>query len=559
MYWYLNNSRFLFHRRLICSFSACSSSCSTCAGSANFCLTCPSGQVASSGKCVSTCPSNTFSSSGSCLPCHPDCSTCSGTSFSQCSSCTPSRPVLTNGRCLPTCSKTQYFDTTTSTCQACDSSCSSCSGPDPKGCLACSSSTQVLRSGSCVSANCQGSTSVIPGLGVCLSELVEVPSSSGSGSAPLPSITGLTDPTVITVRRGLSWWEILLMTLGCAFIFVVILWCWRRRARKQREKRTKTFARVKKLDGPQQGWKWRLVRFGERLFGHKKKDQTDLPVAYYRDSTYSTKLPPVERDIKLRNLAPPKSEAREPSTKRRETMDELISAYEYTINSRDSHAPSAVSSLDSRGKDEYTKRLKARIAQDSYSLYSEVTGNQRLTPEPRQPLRKDPVSMRSSIGSSVFVPALTKKLGTAKEGVLVEVDDHQVAPALESRSNLTDAQAYMMAVRPTGTGNGVSSQSQSSSLPPFHPIPTFTAAPPFAGSMGSTGAVPQGNLMPIPVTLTGNGQQGTYWLTPIPTMPQSQAQAQPPMMVSSEDSVVLQPMYTGTSYSSTGSRNPFRK
>jgi hypothetical protein len=373
---------------------------------------------------------------------------------------------------------------------------------------------------------------------------------------------------VITVRRGLSWWEILLMTLGCAFIFVAILWCWRRRARKQREKRTKTFARVKKLDDPQQGWRWRLVRFGERLFGHRRKGpQSELPVAYDRDSIYSSKIRPIDHDIKLRNLAPAKPEAKELSTKKRETMDDLISAYAYSVQSRDSHAPSALPSLDGRRKDEYTRGLKARIEQDSRSLYSEVTGHQRLTPEPRQPLKKDPVSMRRSIGSSVFVPALAKKSATTREGVLVDLDSHsdyqgaEAAPLPMSlagnRSNLTDAQAYMMAVRPTvRAAPVVSSRSQSPPLPPFHPIPTFTAAP--VGT-NSTGVIPQftgGNLMPIPVTLTGNGQ-GTYWLTPIP---QSQARApQPPFMLTPEDNVVLQPMHTGASHSTTSSRNPFRK
>ncbi|KAF8968267.1 insulin-like growth factor binding protein [Flammula alnicola] len=159
--------------------TACSSSCGTCVGSADFCLTCPSGQLASSGQCVSTCPSNTFSSSGSCVKCHPDCATCSGPSFNQCASCPAGRPVLTNGRCLPTCAKSQFFDKTSASCQPCDSSCSSCSASGPGSCLACSSSTEVLRAGSCVAANCASASSVIPGLGVCLSELVQVPTASG--------------------------------------------------------------------------------------------------------------------------------------------------------------------------------------------------------------------------------------------------------------------------------------------------------------------------------------------------------------------------------------------
>ena len=170
-----------------------------------FCLTCANNQLASGGKCVSSCPSNTFSSSGVCTTCHPNCASCSGSAFNQCSSCPSNLPVLTNGWCLPTCSKSQVFDKTSSMCQSCDSSCSSCSGSGPSNCLACSSSSQILHVGTCVSASCSGSSNVIPGLGVCLSDLVEVPQASGtSTSAPLPSITGLKLPTIISNRRPLE-------------------------------------------------------------------------------------------------------------------------------------------------------------------------------------------------------------------------------------------------------------------------------------------------------------------------------------------------------------------
>ena len=185
--------------------TACDSSCGTCAGSATFCLTCANNQLSSQGKCVASCPSNSFSSSGSCIPCHPDCATCSGASFNQCSSCSANRPVLTSGRCLSTCSKTQYFDKTSSTCQSCDSSCSSCSGPGPSNCLACSNSNQVLRSGACTSVTCGGSSStgVIPGLGLCLSDLVFVPQASGTNNPlPLPTITGIDTPVGNKIGRA---------------------------------------------------------------------------------------------------------------------------------------------------------------------------------------------------------------------------------------------------------------------------------------------------------------------------------------------------------------------
>jgi len=573
MHWYVI-SRCLFHHVVSHNPAACSSTCSTCIGSADFCLTCQAGQLASSGKCVSSCPSNTFSSSGSCIKCHPDCSSCSGPSFNQCSSCSPSRPVLTNGRCLPTCSKSQYLDSSSPPCQACDSSCSSCSGPGPQNCLACSSSTQVLRAGSCVSANCQGTTSVIPGLGVCLSELVEVPRSSGTTPSPLPSITGLTDPTVINVSKGLAWWEILLMALGCAFIFVAFLWCWRRRARKQREKRTKAFARVKKLDEPRQGWGWRLIRFGGRLFGSNKGNglQPELPVAYNHHTTTSRTSWASDhktKDIKLQNLAPPKSEPISQS-KKRETVDDLISAYAYSTHTRASRTPSNLPSLDERVKDDYTRRLKARIEQDTQSLYSEFTGNQRLTPEPRQVIKRDPVGSRSSVGSSIFVPALAKPVANkgnkTTEGVLVEVDDQsdrlaQATLPLQvahtgSGSNMTEAQAYMLAVRPGITG--ALSASQGYKTLPHYPIPTFATTPAHPDASRMTPTAPftgATTSVPVPVTLTLPSGQGTYWLTPVT----SQLQQQHPIARMASEDIVLQPTHTGASSTGSSQHNPFRK
>lgn len=354
---------------------ACDSSCGTCAGSATFCLTCANNQLASNGKCVASCPSNTFSSSGSCIPCHPDCASCSGSSFNQCSSCPSNRPVLTNGRCLATCSKSQYFDKTSSSCQSCDSSCSSCSGSGPNNCLACSSSSQVLRGGSCVSSTCTSSTSIIPGLGLCLSDLVAVPVSSGTSSAvPLPTVTGLDTPIAPSTSSGsrsLTWWEILLMALGCAFIFLVILMCWRRRARRRRAQATAAFAQAKNLT-PQNSWRWRLVRFGERLFGHKRSQRFVPPG-------------PQQQNFKMEKL-----KAAEEARYSKD-MDKLLDSYDYSRYSKagSSRGPSPLPSLRDYDHD----RLAAhphRVSGTSLSadsMYSQITGLPRKTAEPRQPVR----------------------------------------------------------------------------------------------------------------------------------------------------------------------------
>ncbi|KAF9460295.1 insulin-like growth factor binding protein [Collybia nuda] len=356
----------------------CDSSCGTCAGSATFCLTCGSNQLASDGKCVSSCPSNTFSSSGFCLTCHGDCGSCSGGAFNQCTSCSPDRPVLLNGRCLPTCSKSQYFDSTSSSCQSCDSSCSSCTGAGPSNCLACSSSSQVLRGGSCVAANCQGSSNVLAGLGTCLSELVTIPQPSGTGTpAPLPSVTGLTTPTKGSSRTPLEWWQILLMALGCAFIFLVIIWFCRRRARKQRAKRTEMFATTPGYNRARpSGWRWRLVRFGEKLFGHKRSRRVPVVV-----------VPTESEAVKLRTLRAAE-EAR--VIDHEEDLVKLIGEYQY---------PSRAPSPQPRPQQHktYTGRPLSDASQLSApSMYSQMTGMPRKAPEPRQPLRQKDLTSRFS-------------------------------------------------------------------------------------------------------------------------------------------------------------------
>ncbi|KAI0333135.1 hypothetical protein GY45DRAFT_1320075 [Cubamyces sp. BRFM 1775] len=394
--------------------TACDSSCSTCAGSSTFCLTCANNQLASGGKCVASCPSNFFSSSGQCITCHPDCATCSGSAFNQCSSCPPDRPVLTNGRCLPTCSKDQFFDKTSSTCQSCDASCSSCSGAGPSSCLACSSSSQVLRGGTCVSASCNGTSSVISGLGICLSDLVYVPPPSGTSSkSPLPSLTGIDSPisnsNTTVVKRSLQWWEILLMALGCAFIFVCFLMCWRRRMRKRRAAATANFAAAKNLDHSK-SWRYRLVRFGERLFGHKKSQRWMVPPEHAEDIRME-KLRAAEearygRDAeKLR---------RESSMRTDRDLEKLIGSYEYS-RAGSSRAPSPLPSLRDYDGDRHSHKAsshgsqRARVANDlaQESLYSQVTGQPRRAPEPRQPVRNPADLLPSRFSNTTYSSWLT--------------------------------------------------------------------------------------------------------------------------------------------------------
>ncbi|KAG2104308.1 growth factor receptor domain-containing protein [Suillus cothurnatus] len=338
----------------VLSQGQCVTSC-PCAGSATTCLTCANNLLASNGQCVNSCPSNTFSSSGACISCHPDCATCSGASFNH-------TPVLTSGRCLATCSQNQYFDTTSSTCQSAIPVVLAVRAPVQ---IAASLAHVLVKS--CVGVlalqlNCTSGTSVVPSLGACLSELVLVsPSGTSSGA-------------------------ILLMALGCAFI-LWLLYCGRRRARKQRAKATAAFASAKALH--KQNWRWRLARFGERLFGHNRSPR------------------PESEEIALWKLRHAE-EARHHNE-----MEKLMIAQGYS-RSGSSRSPSPLPSLhpyERRGSHD-ANRLSAN------SMYSQLTGEVRSAPEPRQPVKSDPLSSRFStttLGSSApKKPNVLKRQPTPK-------------------------------------------------------------------------------------------------------------------------------------------------
>lgn len=366
--------------------SNCSSTCGTCAGSSTFCLTCNNNQLASGGSCVTSCPSNTLSSSGACVPCHPDCATCSGESFNQCSTCPPDRPVLSNGRCLPTCSKTEFFDTASGSCKNCDSSCASCSAAGSQGCLSCADSNSVLRGGSCVPETCTGGTSVVAGLGACLSDLVSIPQSdssgTASGSAALPSITGLDTPTVIESGTHLQWWQILLMTLGVAFLILLLLVCWRRRARRKRAQATRAFAIQRGLDN-NLTWRERIVRFGERLFGH----QRSRPGPIALEEVHHDKLDRYNEAEEARYDV------------------KYFDSSSHSSRRHDHRDPRYLSDLDKRSKHGYHSRSNSSSSVARYgkerdvdlnsmsdaSMYTYVTGQPRRAADARQPVRAPPI------------------------------------------------------------------------------------------------------------------------------------------------------------------------
>ncbi|TFK64336.1 hypothetical protein BDN72DRAFT_963270 [Pluteus cervinus] len=441
----------------------CTSPCASCAGSPNFCLSCTGGQLAFEGKCISnTCPPGSFpfpaspATPNACHTCHADCATCTGSSFNQCTTCPPNRPVLSNGRCLPTCARNQFFSPGSGSnpvgqCQSCDSSCATCSGSGSGSCMSCpDGSGMVLRAGKCVTAQstCPAAPSssssgsgtangVVPGLGVCLTELILLPSSA-TNLPPLPTITGLTDPTnVQTVKRPLTWWEILLMALGCAFIFLVIIMLWRRRAKKQRKQRTKMFVEKKGLDrGQGMGWRWRLGRLfsrnnkttGDAAASNKNKKDKSKERRLSQASRRSSTRPGVaDGEYKMRNLGRDveagggdwdEEEGR--MEERDRDAESFFDKYDYSTKARSSMAPSSLPPLGGtsrsrqRSQRSDTRNQKPRFAEtarvyqardydedidedeEDYqtehkvsrtSMYSEMTGIPRRGPEPRQPVK----------------------------------------------------------------------------------------------------------------------------------------------------------------------------
>lgn len=328
--------------------TACSSSCGTCFGSATFCTSCPQGSglvAGTDGKCSSTsCPSGTFSPSsggGQCGQCHPDCTTCSGPGFNQCQSCPSNLPVLNGGRCLPTCpSPTQFFDSQSNQCLQCDESCGSCSGRGKGSCLSCpDGSNTVLKNGACVSSQCTSNTTVLKGLGVCLSDLVSV---SPNSTTALPDPVINKPPSSKTTSRPLEWWEILLMTLGCAFIFLLFVLCWRRRMRKGRKKATERFAQNRGLNPNGRTW-WQ--RFRDRV-AHLKHGRRPYPP------------PSSDHNVQLQKLYLVPSRP-------------LTPAHDINVN-----------------VNVHDNRLSSGSSLSGPSLYSQLTGEKRRGgPEPRQPIR----------------------------------------------------------------------------------------------------------------------------------------------------------------------------
>ena len=265
--------------------------------------------------------------------------------------------LASNGRCLPTCAKTEYFDTSSGTCKTCDSSCKSCSTGGSAGCLSCASDKAVLRVGKCEAVDCGSGSGAISGLGVCLAELVVVPNNAVVPPVTIPPL----DPNAANNAQqpqsnGFKpeWWQILLMVLGGLFIIIVCILIWRRQARKKRAKRTQEF----KVQLEKRGIWSRLWRNPFSFFTRKKKDNRarDLEGARSSAGDWRTSAARTEEDrrtwITMQEPAP-----RRPSiTGRTRTSDG------YTYESR---------SEFSEGRSQRTKPRPLYLAGQGRSQYGE--------------------------------------------------------------------------------------------------------------------------------------------------------------------------------------------
>jgi len=157
--------------------------------------------------------------------------------------------------------------------------------------------------------------------------------------------------------------------------------------RKKRAKQTQQFAQAKQLDS--KDWRWKLMRFGERLFGHSKS--TSVPM---------TKVSKRSDEIGLRDV---EAQWRHGSVKKDGEFDNIIGAYDYSIRS----PASEYSRYYRRQPHNNPQRSEAaRESMTTQSIYSQVTGVRNNTmPEPRQPVKGNRLMSRFSTSTASTDPA----------------------------------------------------------------------------------------------------------------------------------------------------------
>lgn len=245
---------------------------------------------------------------------------------------------------------------------------------------------------------------------MCLSELVV--QTRPSTAPPLPTVTGIDTPTTVVKSGRLEWWQILLMALGCAFIFLIIVWLFRRRQKKKRAQKTAMFTAGPASRGPT-GWRWRLIRWGEKLFGHRRNRKAPGatgptivhlgPLGYQQESEHSMllKMRAAEEATTAYNPPAPQRPLR-PSSQEVDMID-LIGSYN-TPNEPRQTTYYFKQNNRSLGHLNHQRDARQSISDDSSqfsepSIYSQMTGAPRRVPDPRQPVKERDATSRWSAAS----------------------------------------------------------------------------------------------------------------------------------------------------------------
>lgn len=143
--------------------------------------------------------------------------------------------------------------------------------------------------------------------------------------------------------------------------------------RRKRAKATAAFAAAKNLD-TKAGWRWRLMRFGERLFGHGSA----RPTKYVN--------PVEEEELQLMKMRHAEEERHLMEMKKLGGPSSLPSYYDFKherdeLRSASSHSrPSSYYPPGYRDNDHLSPS-------HTESLYSQVTGMPRRSPDARQPVK----------------------------------------------------------------------------------------------------------------------------------------------------------------------------
>ena len=174
------------------------------------------------------------------------------------------------------------------------------------------------------------------------------------------------------------------MALGCAFILLVVIWLFRRHQRKKRAKRAAQFAIEERT-----GWRWKLLRFGEKLFCHAPSRRVpivrvgveDVKLSQIRMMEEARPVAPFAYDFNNNNNNNNNMDRSGEGGREEEDLVQLIESYNPLPETYYTNRHVRVHLADQRTLSDSSSQHSAP------SMYSQVTGLPHNVPEPRQPLK----------------------------------------------------------------------------------------------------------------------------------------------------------------------------